>query len=298
MENPKYKALFDYLSHISQQYHLQVCIVDYTGVIRSDQTFSTMLHPFLIHRNPYCMYIKQSNKSLFDRCLCRREAIAGKCVDLKQPFYGMCYAGVEEYVVPIFHQDELVLTIFAGAFRTRPKKATFRMKKLAKQYDLSYETLLEHYYTSLSSEVVPPELINNLLSIAAQYLKYIYTDVLSEYPLNTIKVKKNTSSDYILIHALEFIHNNYCEQLFVIQISEHCHCSESYINHMFKNKMGVTINHYINELRINRAKKYLLESDTSIREIAMNVGFNDPNYFSKVFHDLCGISPTQFRTRP
>lgn len=296
MENPKYRALFDYLTHISRHYQLQICILDYQGVTTRDHEFSNMLHPFLLHRNPYCLYIKQSNKRLFDQCLCRKD-VAEKCAKVKQPFYGMCYAGVEEFVVPIFHQDELVLTIFAGAFRTRQKTALYRMKKIAKAYNLSYETLLEHYYSSLSPEAVQPELINSLLSIAAQYLRYIYTDAISELPLDSVKMKKNTNSDHILIHALEFIHNNYCEQIFVSQISEHCHCSESYINHMFKNKMGVTLNNYMNQLRIDRAKKYLVESDAPIKEIAMNVGFNDPNYFSKVFSDLSGCSPTQFRNK-
>ncbi|MFD2332895.1 helix-turn-helix domain-containing protein [Cohnella sp. GCM10020058] len=299
MENPKYEALYDYLSHISRQYKLQICIVDHHAVITRDPAFSNLLNPFLLHRNSYCMFIKTSSKSLFDRCLCKREAIAEKSAKLKRPFYGMCYAGVEEYVIPVFHEEETVVTIFAGAYRSRPRTALHRMKKIAKSHDLDYDSMIAHYFSDLSAEVPEPALIQSLLSIAAQYVRFIYADALSAHPAARVRVRKNTNtnSDYILIHALEFIHNNFAEQLFVARIAAHCHCSESYINHLFKNKMGVTISHYINQQRVDHAKKQLTESGASIKEIAMNVGYNDPNYFSKVFGDLCGLSPTQYRNQ-
>ena len=290
MENIKPKALFDFFQHISTQYNIQIAIHDFTGVVTGNPGFSRTLYPFLIHKNNFCMYIK-SNKNLFNRCLCKRENIARKCYKMKQGFFGMCYAGVEEFVIPVFHNDELVLVIFAGSFRQHPESALYRISKLAQSHDLKYETLLQHYYESFSSSVPQIETIRNLLSIAAQYLEYIYAELCSKQK----HTKTTSSSDYVWIHAIEFINNNYQEPLFVRQIAEYCHCSESHINHIFKRKMKMNINRYINQLRIEAAKQYLLESDMTIKNIASVVGFNDPNYFSKVFYDLCGVFPTKYR---
>ena len=60
---------------------------------------------------------------------------------------------------------------------------------------------------------------------------------------------------------------------------------------------GDTLLGYVNKVRMEFAKKPLCCSDESIAEIAAAVGFGDPNYFSRVFTQIIGISPTEFRKR-
>ena len=48
---------------------------------------------------------------------------------------------------------------------------------------------------------------------------------------------------------------------------------------------------------MERAKRYLLETDDSMLSIALSVGFRDANYFARVFRQLIGIQPTEFRRR-
>jgi len=293
MENQKYKALFHYLQYIESQYNLQISIHDFTGILAHDNQFSSILHPFLLHKNKFCMYIK-SKKELFNKCLCKREDIAKKCMKVKDTFYGMCFAGVEEFVVPVFHNQTLIMVIFAGIFRQHQNLGLYIIKKITEQYDLNYETLLQYYYSSLSPTVLDVKTVRSLLSVIAQYLEYIYKDLYSHSKIMN-NAKTNTTADYILIHALEFIDRNYHRPLSVSQIAKHFHCSESYIHHIFKSKMKATVKNYINRLRIECSKKYLCESNMSIKNIALNVGFNDPNYFSKVFCEMCRVTPTQYR---
>ena len=57
----------------------------------------------------------------------------------------------------------------------------------------------------------------------------------------------------------------------------------------------MTLNRYINTLRIDEAKAMLNATDMSIQEISSIIGFNDSNYFTNVFHKLVGMSPREYR---
>ena len=107
----------------------------------------------------------------------------------------------------------------------------------------------------------------------------------------------NSSEDTILTHAIEYIRLNASGHITMADLSRFCHCSESYLSRIFKRRTGININVYVNKVRIELAKNHLLLSSENIAEIAAGVGFNDPNYFSRVFTNIIGISPTEFRRR-
>ena len=107
----------------------------------------------------------------------------------------------------------------------------------------------------------------------------------------------NSSEDTILSHALEYIRSNITNSITITELADFCHCSESYISRIFKKRTGVNINLYINKMRIEAAKNHLLLSHESMADIAAAVVFNDPNYFSSIFSQIIGISPTEFRRR-
>ena len=59
--------------------------------------------------------------------------------------------------------------------------------------------------------------------------------------------------------------------------------------------MGVSFSNYLNKIRIEQSKLLLKNTDFSIVEIAMEVGFEDQSYFSKVFKNLTKMTPKQYR---
>lgn len=71
----------------------------------------------------------------------------------------------------------------------------------------------------------------------------------------------------------------------------------SYLSRAFKKEMGITITDYINKLRIEEAKYMLDHGNVSVSETALSVGYNDPNYFSKVFQKLEHVTPLDYRKR-
>jgi len=64
----------------------------------------------------------------------------------------------------------------------------------------------------------------------------------------------------------------------------------------FKNQTGTSPNQYLLHVKIERAKELLLFTDTEVKDIAPQVGFADPSYFSRVFKEKAGVSPHRYRT--
>jgi AraC-like DNA-binding protein len=62
----------------------------------------------------------------------------------------------------------------------------------------------------------------------------------------------------------------------------------------FKKATGLTPSRYLTRLRMNRAKQLLMMPELSLKEIATHVGFQDELYFSRVFKNVEGVSPTIF----
>jgi two-component system response regulator YesN len=64
---------------------------------------------------------------------------------------------------------------------------------------------------------------------------------------------------------------------------------------MFKDQLGVNYIDFLTECRIEKAKKLMGDPEKSLKEITFEVGYHDPNYFSKVFKKMCEASPTEYR---
>ena len=93
-----------------------------------------------------------------------------------------------------------------------------------------------------------------------------------------------------------FIARTYSDPgLSIKDISVYAHLSTSYMCTMFKNETGRTLNQYITEFRMARAKDLLDDPRNKIVEVAGQVGYNDSNYYSKTFRKAFGMSPSEYR---
>lgn len=76
--------------------------------------------------------------------------------------------------------------------------------------------------------------------------------------------------------------------------AQHLHLNYSYISTIFKQETGKTINHYQNELMIERAITLFNQTDLNITEVSERLDFPNPFYFSRVFKQITGISPSLY----
>ena len=145
-------------------------------------------------------------------------------------------------------------------------------------------------------------IINNIYNIAesSAYLKdmNIYTELVNLLNLlmsETIYEDSSKYRKYNLDTIKQYIDSNYLSNISLDRLSSQFYINKFYLTRAFKERYGTTINNYILEKRITRSKELLRFSDESIEDIASACGIKDPNYFSRVFKKIEGITPKEYK---
>ena len=95
--------------------------------------------------------------------------------------------------------------------------------------------------------------------------------------------------------ACEYIDKNYQEDINLNKISNYVSLSKNYFCNIFKKETGMTIWDYLIRIRMEEAKKMLLETEQKTYEISELVGYDDPSYFGRLFKKYTGFTPIEFR---
>lgn len=95
--------------------------------------------------------------------------------------------------------------------------------------------------------------------------------------------------------ALKYIEDHYCDPVTIQEIADHLGINRSYLHRIFKAFTGVSIQSYLLDYRIRQACILLRNTDLSVRVIAHSVSFIDPLYFSRIFRQKMGMSPSEYR---
>lgn len=101
--------------------------------------------------------------------------------------------------------------------------------------------------------------------------------------------------DRRLRRALEFMHDNYGRELALEEIAAAAYLSEYHFARLFKQITGATPHVYLANLRIEKARRLLVETTLPIIEIAAMVGYQSQSHFSKIFKSVTGLTPRAYR---
>lgn len=97
--------------------------------------------------------------------------------------------------------------------------------------------------------------------------------------------------------AIDYMRNNLHRPLQLQELAAHIHISVSYFSALFKKKTGYPPLEYFNHIKIQAACQYLQFTEMHIKEIAYKLGIDDPFYFSRLFANMMGIAPTEYRLK-
>ncbi|MNI22760.1 Arabinose operon regulatory protein [compost metagenome] len=100
----------------------------------------------------------------------------------------------------------------------------------------------------------------------------------------------------LIEQIMPYIIKHYGESDFSVQkIADHFSLSLSYLSRYFKEQTGRTIMDYLNEIRIDHAKRLLRANDESVKEIVQKVGYYDVSSFIRKFKQSVGVTPGEYR---
>ncbi|HOK04171.1 MAG TPA: helix-turn-helix domain-containing protein [Victivallales bacterium] len=117
----------------------------------------------------------------------------------------------------------------------------------------------------------------------------------------TIFVKNLSNENYMLVDSLkriepilDFISKNINKKISLFELVELLPMSKAYFSSFFSKSVGMSPVKFINRMKIERAQFLLLQGKLSIKEVAIELGFEDVYYFSRVFKRIVGLSPKHY----
>jgi two-component system response regulator YesN len=91
---------------------------------------------------------------------------------------------------------------------------------------------------------------------------------------------------------MQYVQEHYNKNITLQDLSEQIYISRNYLSQIFKKATGLSFNHYINKIRMEKAKNLILEGKLLIYEVAEEVGYKNTPYFSSLFKKYTGLNPT------
>ncbi len=184
-----------------------------------------------------------------------------------------------DYFIIIFNGDMLPLN-----------KNIFSSYKALKNYIPSCQVPCEVYSSlkNIHNEVIS----SNSLGIITGYLYLVIGRLL---PLLELQKNQKNLSVGLMERILSYIQLNYTNPINLSIIAGELDISPFYLSRLFSNSIGLRLDMYINELRINYANHLLSFSDKQITEIAFECGFETLRTFNRAYKNITGITPREYR---
>ena len=258
-------------------------IIALTFVSESAKSAFTPLIQYDFHPIKVCNYLKR-NQCTKGKCIEAKRIFSKK--NIENPYYTCCYAGVEEYIIPVRCDGELIAHIHVSGYRGQLPSSTRLMKRTAK---LCGEGFCKEY-EQLSNIVPSFETVHS-------FTRPLYYMLVEFYHSSKGTPLQSNINNSLYLKALKMIYEDESSILKCKDLADKMNYSESYIRYIFKKEGNVSVQEKINEIRLEKAKRLLSVSTSSVTQIAFLLGFNDSNYFSVFFKKHTGLSPLEYRKR-
>ncbi|HBE78113.1 MAG TPA: DNA-binding response regulator, partial [Firmicutes bacterium] len=129
----------------------------------------------------------------------------------------------------------------------------------------------------------------------ANELEFVLEEIINQ--ITTEIMSKGTPEKNPEIRAaIEYLIQNYDKEITLADVAAAAAISPNYLSKLFKEYRNQTVMDFLERIRIEKALKLLKDSNYSIKEIALQIGYRDPNYFSKVFKKVTNLPPTAVRS--
>ena len=122
-----------------------------------------------------------------------------------------------------------------------------------------------------------------------------WTENLYQVILQGLSKLSGTQHSRVVLQAVDYISKNYAKSINLEMTAEYVNKSKNYFSYLFKKELGISFVEYLNQVRVEAAKKLLDTTDEKTYEISEKVGYSDYKYFSSVFKKITGVSPAQYK---
>jgi AraC-like DNA-binding protein/ligand-binding sensor protein len=239
------------------------------------------------YQNPFCAMLAKSNRTCA-ACLETQK----KMDDI--PGSGArsvtCFAGLCDSAVPVQVGETVIGFLQTGQVALR-KPTTAQFGKIAKQLvewgvTVDLQKLEDAYY---HSRCLTPQQYAAMLKLLETFAKHL------SLVANQIVVQEEEAESPLVRRARAYILANQADPIDLAKVARAMHVSTFYFCKLFKKATGLTFTEYLSRVRVEKAKHLLLNPHLRISEIAYDVGFQSLTHFNRVFRQVVGQSPSEYR---
>lgn len=155
-----------------------------------------------------------------------------------------------------------------------------RIYKIIKEIAIEREKKDKYHEQSISIKV-----LEILLLLHRDHLGQNYTE------------QANSAKTKLVKKTIKFIRKNLQDPITIEDIEKNCGYSKFYISRIFKEITGKTVMTFLNEVRIDSAKKLLISENASVFSVSSSCGFTSQSYFGKVFKKHTGLTPLEYKSK-
>ncbi len=287
----KVEKLKNYLDVLSKDTGWQIIIEDFYSVLHRYEIIGEYLSDKNWHTNPYCMRIKK-NARLWKRCVALKRPTRRSIRKRGEAAFVICYCGVAEYTIPVFINGVNIGTVCAaGFFAPLSEKITAILAKRTQCDIEEFKKLRQIELRKIENDT--EQRLKSYLTVVADMIK----DIVGDAPLMKPAQGNNTpdTRQKYFLQAMDHIDKHCAEDITPKSVAKRVNVSLSYLQHLFMEFSSEGIAGAIRRKRIERACRFLIETDRSVKDIAFSCGFYGTDYFSVVFKRCVGMSPLKFR---
>jgi two-component system, response regulator YesN len=174
-----------------------------------------------------------------------------------------------------------------GILKARALEIVFAIARAAVEAGANLEEILGFKY----------QCIQNLSRDDSEETLYYFLMKAFDKLFACIYQNRNIQHTVVFTKAKEFIWKNYNQEISLKKLAEAVGINSYYLSHLFRKEMGTSFLEYLTSVRVSIAKSLLKQTEMSIMEICLEVGYQDPSHFAKIFRKKVGVHPTEFRKK-
>jgi len=249
--------------------------------------FDSEYNEVLSYPESHCHFcaIMHGNTETRKKCLESNERSFQKCRKTESLEIYHCHAGLVEATAPLIDNNVVIGYIMFGQIADYESKEEMIQK---------IGTVIEHYKLTVPLE--GPDIYNITRKTSDQILAAAkILEACTFYVLLTDMVSLRRQN--FMNNVNTFLMEHLSEDLSIERLMDEFQISRNKLYDSTTSYLGVGIAEHIRNLRINEAKRLLIETTLPIHVISDKVGFNDYNYFCRIFKKMVGIPAKQFRKR-
>ncbi len=274
-----------------------------------DNEYEIVKHPRIKYLNPFLVNLAYRNSHLhndFELCLLLEGQLTVRskreCHHLTKHSI-ILFNPIQPHELSADQGGALILSLqvspkFCGQYFPSLSNIVFEISNLSEFLSIEQLQMIHSLILQLSLDYFDQKFGYELMNIGL--LNRLFYQLLHNVPYHLIS-KEERAHNLQRLHRvnriMNYIEEHYASKLLLSTIAEHEGLSLSYLSHFIKENLNTTFQQYLNQIRFEKAKQLIVQTEMKLIDVCLECGFSDTRYLNNLFLKHFGCTPKQFKER-